>query len=49
MLAGLLLVQEAGGVPNDFLAGGGVSRRHPTFAAAATHTLFLSPLSNLFL
>jgi len=35
VLAGLLLVQEAGGVINDFLAGGGVTRRHPVFAAAA--------------
>lgn len=34
VLAGLLLVQEAGGMTNDFLAGGGVTQRHHTFAAA---------------
>ena len=33
-LAGLLLVEEAGGVCNDFLAGGGLTAGNPVLAAA---------------
>ena len=47
VLAGLLLVQEAGGVTNDFLAGGGVSRRDVTFAAAPSIAPAMAALVNI--
>lgn len=47
VLAGLLLVQEAGGVINDFIATGGVTRRSPVFASCPGVARALAELTGI--